>query len=77
MLHFIIKPKKHDLTISSHILVYFPAVYPINFEFADPYCLINEIYTRCEFTFIRLLKVKFSFLIILAFFLLNYYNIFL
>ena len=44
--------------VNSRIILIFPVYYPPTFGSVKPHCLINSVYTRCDFTQIRTLEVR-------------------
>ena len=57
-LQFSIQPKAENLDVNSQIIIYLPSYYPINTGQYDPFCMINQLYTRCEFSLPRMLTIK-------------------
>lgn len=57
-IEFNIKPVVADLDYNSNIIIFFPRYYSPTFSLIQPLCLINDVFSRCEFTGLRLLKIK-------------------
>lgn len=55
---FTIKPSVDTLNVNSFIYIYLPYYYPDDFGIVEPFCLIDNTFTRCEFIAPRLLAVR-------------------